>query len=149
MKSNNVSHEGIVVSAGKGMVRVSIMQSSACASCKIAKQCVSSENKEKIIDVAVGDAHSYSIGEKVIVTESITTSALAVICAFVIPLAVMMVSIVLSLSCFQCTEGLDRDWKFDTLLYIIIYTTWIHEKGYDFRDSQNLRQRKGLIEKYN
>ena len=124
MKSNTVSHEGIVVSAGKGMVRVSIMQSSACASCKIAKQCVSSENKEKIIDVAVGDAHSYSIGEKVIVTESITTSALAVICAFVIPLAVMMVSIVLSLSCFQCTEGMAALIGIGSLIpyYILLYT---------------------------
>ena len=124
MKSNNVSHEGIVVSAENGMVSVSIMQSSACASCKIAKQCVSSESKKKIIDIAVEDADSYNIGDKVIVTESITTSALAVICAFVIPLSMMMISIILSLMCFQCTEGTAALIGIGSLIpyYILLYT---------------------------
>ena len=48
---NKIKHSGVVESVNDGCVSVKIIQSSACAICKAAKQCHASESKEKIIEV--------------------------------------------------------------------------------------------------
>ena len=49
--SAKISHSGIVASISKGCVQVRILQTSACAACKVAGHCNASESKEKIVDV--------------------------------------------------------------------------------------------------
>ena len=44
-------HEGVVASVDDEKVRVRIVQTSACASCKVAHHCNASEKTEKIIEV--------------------------------------------------------------------------------------------------
>ena len=123
MKSNEISHEGTIVSVNESNIQVCIIQNSACASCKIVGSCISSENKEKLIDVTVNKQHSYKVGDKVVVKESIGMSAYAVIYAFVIPLTVLLLATVLSLICFNCSEGIAVLIGMGSLIpyYIILY----------------------------
>ena len=52
---NKIKHVGVVESVVGECVKVRVVQSSACASCKVAKQCNTSESKEKIIDIYTKD----------------------------------------------------------------------------------------------
>lgn len=105
MTNNDISHEGIVESVEKGIVHVRIVQSSACASCKIASHCVTSESKEKIIDVQTSDYSAYEQGDRVLVKESVGVGAKAVVYGFVIPLCLMMAAIIVALTLFETSEG--------------------------------------------
>jgi positive regulator of sigma E activity len=52
-----IKHDGIVIAVnGDGTVRVRIVQTSACASCKAKAMCASAESKEKeILALFVGE----------------------------------------------------------------------------------------------
>lgn len=71
-------------------VRVRILQTSACSSCKVAGHCSASESKEKIVDVAVADAHVYRVGEQVVVCTTRSAVSKALLIAFVLPFVVMV-----------------------------------------------------------
>lgn len=105
MKTNDISHEGTIISIEKENVRVRIIQNSACASCKIAGHCQTSENKEKIIDVTTPHYADFSVGDKVNVTESVDVGTKAVILGFVLPLALMMLAIISAITVFRTSEG--------------------------------------------
>ena len=49
--SQKICHSGIVERIDDGCVHVRIVQTSACAACKVAGYCNAAESKEKIIDV--------------------------------------------------------------------------------------------------
>ena len=66
---NKIKHVGVVESVVGECVKVRVVQSSACASCKVAKQCNTSESKEKIIDIYTKD-NRYSAGDRVNVMAS-------------------------------------------------------------------------------
>ena len=67
----SVKHNGIVEEVGARYVKVRIVQSSACASCKIANHCTTSEMKVKTIDVyGVENASDYVKGQEVVVCAS-------------------------------------------------------------------------------
>ena len=53
--STKISHSGIVESIEDGCVKVRIVQTSACAACKVAGYCNAADSKEKSVDV-FGDA---------------------------------------------------------------------------------------------
>ena len=46
--SNKIRHEGVIDSIDEGCVHVRILQTSACAACKVAGYCNAAEAKEKI-----------------------------------------------------------------------------------------------------
>ena len=91
--AGEIEHQGIVENIAGGCVRVKIVQTSACAMCKAAGHCASSEVKEKIIDVSVGDADTYHVGEHVRVVGAMSVGAQAVAYAFVFPLLLLMVTL--------------------------------------------------------
>lgn len=88
---NKISHIGIVESVDGECVKVRIVQSSACASCKAAKQCNASESKEKIVDVFTGDAPEYEKGQNVTVMASYDVGLVAVCLSMLVPLALITV----------------------------------------------------------
>lgn len=106
MKTDNITHEGTIASVGDGIVRVRIVQNSACASCKIAGHCTTTESKEKVIDVMTAESGSYRVGERVMVTESVGMGFKAVLYGFIAPLALMMTAIIVSLNISGASEGL-------------------------------------------
>ncbi|MBP5569805.1 MAG: SoxR reducing system RseC family protein [Prevotella sp.] len=89
--SNKISHSGIVESVEPDCLRVRILQTSACGSCKAASHCNAAENKEKKVDVyGVGDTSLYRIGQEVNVTASIKVGMNAVLLAFAIPFIILL-----------------------------------------------------------
>ena len=90
---NKIRHIGIVESINGECVKVRIVQSSACSSCKAAKQCHTSESKEKIVDVFLNDSKEYVNGQKVLVVTSYGIGLYAVFLAMLIPLAILTVTL--------------------------------------------------------
>lgn len=97
--SEQITHEGIVEDISKAMVRVRIVQNSACSACKVATYCTSSESKEKLIDVPCLEADNYSIGQKVTIIGSSSIGMKAVLLAFAIPSVLLLAAIVISIRC--------------------------------------------------
>ena len=123
MKTNDISHEGTIISIEKENLRVRIIQNSACASCKIAGHCQTSESKEKIIEVTTPDYADCSVGDKVNVTESVGVGAKAVVFGFILPLALMMAAIISAITAFDTSEGVAALAGIASLLpyYLVLY----------------------------
>ena len=105
--NNKIRHSGIIDSIGERSVKVRILQTSACAACKVAAHCNASESKEKLIDVA-SDGKGLHVGDAVTVCASRTVISHAMLLAFGLPLALMVVTLVtlLFLTGDEATSGL-------------------------------------------
>lgn len=88
-------HNGVVESVEDGMVRVRILQSSACSGCQVKSLCKVSESKEKLVDVACSDASRFEAGQKVSVIGTTGQGMRAVLLAFTIPLVLLLAVIVI------------------------------------------------------
>ena len=123
MKTNDISHEGTIISIEKENLRVRIIQNSACASCKIAGHCQTSESKEKIIEVTTPDYADFAVGDKVNVTESVGVGAKAVVFGFILPLALMMAAIISAITAFDTSEGVAALAGIASLIpyYLVLY----------------------------
>ncbi len=88
--STNIRHSGVVDEITDDCVKVRIIQSSACSSCKVAGHCNASESKEKIIDVFGENVSGLKIGDNVVVIASQSSGFLAVLLSSVIPLFLLI-----------------------------------------------------------
>ena len=95
---NKIKHVGVVESVNGGRIQVRIIQSSACASCKAAKQCHTSESKEKVVDIYSDDTQ-YVIGQRVMVMASYKVGLVAVSLAMLVPLVLMTSILFLLAAC--------------------------------------------------
>ena len=80
--SNNISHSGVVEKIVGDCVLVRIVQTSACAACKVAGYCNAAESKEKIVEVCCDDSAAYQIGQTVRVAISTQVAAQALLWGF-------------------------------------------------------------------
>lgn len=87
---NKISHSGVVESVEDGCVHVRIVQTSACAACKVAGYCNASESKEKVVDVYCGNARHYEVGQAVTVVASQRVAAQALLLGFGLPFVVLV-----------------------------------------------------------
>lgn len=95
---HKISHSGIVDSIGEGCVKVRILQTSACAACKVAGYCNAAESKEKIVDVFnVADTSSLKVGDSVVVCASRNVANRALLLGFGVPFLVLVGVLVLTL----------------------------------------------------
>ena len=92
-----ISHSGIIESIAEGCVKVRILQTSACAACKVAGHCNASESKEKIVDVFCSDVSSYQVGESVVVCASHDVANRALLLGFGVPFLVLVGVLILTL----------------------------------------------------
>ena len=92
-----ISHSGIVESVGEGCVKVRILQTSACAACKVASHCNASDKKVKIVDVFCDDAASYQTGQEVVVSASRQVAAHALLLGFGLPFLLLMLFLIVTL----------------------------------------------------
>ena len=91
---DKIKHNGIVENIGQGIVKVRILQTSACAHCKVASHCNAAEAKEKIIDVRCEkDSNRYEVGQKVTIATSSSAVGRAMTVGFVLPSIVMVASL--------------------------------------------------------
>lgn len=92
-----ISHSGIIESVGAGCVKVRILQTSACAACKVAAHCNASESKVKIVDVFCDDAASYQVGQEVMVSASKQVANKALLLGFGIPFLLLILVLIVTL----------------------------------------------------
>ena len=95
-----IKHDGIVIAVnGDGTVRVRIVQTSACASCKAKAMCASAESKEKeILALFVGEEakrregerQDIKLGDEVVVMVQQKMGWKAILLAYMLPFVVMM-----------------------------------------------------------
>lgn len=95
--SDKINHSGMVEAVDGEHVKVRILQTSACAACKVAGHCSAAESKEKIVDVkvvkGVGD---YKVGDAVVVSTSQSAVGKALLIGFVLPFVVMVSALVVT-----------------------------------------------------
>lgn len=89
--NDSIRHSGVVSEIEDDCIKVRIIQTTACASCKIAGQCNASESKEKIVEVYGQRLSDLKIGDSVEVTAARHTGYLAVMLSSVVPLLLLMV----------------------------------------------------------
>ncbi len=88
--SDKIKHSGVVENVSEGCVQVRIVQTSACAACKVAGYCNASESKEKLIDVYCSNSAAYRVGQSVMVTASTQVAAKALLMGFGLPFLVLV-----------------------------------------------------------
>jgi Positive regulator of sigma E activity len=92
MTIENIRHQGVIERIEKHKVFIKIIQKAACSDCHAKSACMSSDKKEKIIEV-YDDSGKFSIHEDVIVSTQSSMGHLAVIIAFIIPLILVVAAI--------------------------------------------------------
>ena len=105
--STKISHSGIIDSIDEKCIHIRIVQTSACAACKVASYCNAAESKEKIVDV-YKPAGNLKVGDAVTVTASSQIATQALLYGFAYPfvLLVCVLAIVLWLTGNEATAGL-------------------------------------------
>lgn len=101
----------------KGCVKVRILQTSACAACKVAAHCHASESKEKIVDVYCDNTSQYNIGDSVQVCASYGVANRALLLGFGLPLLILVVVLLLTLQ-LTANEGISA---IAALLALLLY----------------------------
>ena len=122
MKMNNkIRHTGIIESITDGWVKVRILQTSACAACKVAGHCNAAEAKEKIVAVRCDKIAAYkksgnsadcdgngtnrggngavaglSVGQEVVVTASRDVAGIALLLGFGLPMVILVSTLILA-----------------------------------------------------
>lgn len=92
MKNMNteIKHSGVVEAIEGDCVKIRIVQTSACVSCKVAGHCHASDKKDKIVDVYGADASGLNIGDEVMVVASDKMGWFAVLLSFIIPFVLLV-----------------------------------------------------------
>lgn len=83
-----IRHEGIVLSVEGRFAKVKIIQTSGCAACKAKNMCMTSEMREKEMDVEM--LEPMSAGDRVEVEVKERLAWKAVLLAYMLPFVVMM-----------------------------------------------------------
>lgn len=95
--SELIDHPGIVKAIkDKQTLMVSIISTSACNHCSSKEACsmtLSSESKEKEVEVYVHNSDNYKIGQPVNVVMKQSTGTVAVIISYIVPLFVMLTAV--------------------------------------------------------
>jgi sigma-E factor negative regulatory protein RseC len=95
--SNKISHSGRIESICDGCIKVQIVQTSACAACKVASHCNAAESKVKIVDVYVHDTGNYQVGQEVVVWASKDVANRALLLGFGVPFLLLISVLMISL----------------------------------------------------
>ena len=95
--NEKIRHSGVIDSISEGVVKVRILQQSACSACKVSGYCNASEAKEKLVDVRCDDASAYQVGQAMVVTASRQVAFRAAFLGFIVPLVILMVVLVVAL----------------------------------------------------
>ncbi len=94
---DEIRHSGLVESIDEKGLHIRIDQYSACGDCQAKNFCSSSGKKEKIIDILTYQGH-YKVGDKVEILGSAAMGYKAVLWAYVVPLCLTVLILVLSLT---------------------------------------------------
>lgn len=118
---DKIKHDGVIESIDSKGIHVRIIQTSACASCKVAQTCRASEQKVKIVDV-LDYTGKYHVGDSVVVSASRNTAVLSLLLGFGLPL-IVMVGCLIAMMLITGDEGLSALCSLVALLpyYLILF----------------------------
>lgn len=120
--ANVIRHKGTVESINGSLVKVKILQTSACASCSVKGYCGSADSKEKIVDV-YEPGNSYKPGDEVMIYGATSMGMKAVLIAFVVPFVLLLIALFLTMYLSGNNELLSAVFSLLILIpyYIILY----------------------------
>lgn len=102
MAKERIEHEGRVIAVDKDYISVEIVNKSACAACHAKGVCGASDEAVKVVEVAQDITtltEDYQVGENVNVVMSSAMGTQAIWLAYVVPLLVLMLSILVFSLC--------------------------------------------------
>ena len=102
--SQKISHAGVIESIEGDSIKVRIVQTSACAACKVASHCNAAESKVKMVDVFGCDTTNYSTGQEVTVWASKDVANKALLLGFGVPFLLLVCVLMIALR-FIADEG--------------------------------------------
>lgn len=102
--SQKISHSGVVERIEGDCIKVRIVQTSACAACKVASHCNAAESKVKMVDVFGCDTANYSTGQEVTVWASKDVANKALLLGFGVPFLLLVCVLMIALR-FIADEG--------------------------------------------
>lgn len=98
-----IEHKGVIASISGNKLSVKILQESACSSCHAKGACMAADSKEKRVDIT-DFTGKYKINDSVIIEGKESMGYKAVFWAFVIPLLILVLTIVLATSVWKLGE---------------------------------------------
>lgn len=98
-----IEHEGIIEKINDHQVTVRILQQSACSACHAKSVCMAADSKEKLVEV-VDFSGRFRKNERVIIEGKESMGHKAVFWAFVLPLIILILTLILSLSLWNFSE---------------------------------------------
>jgi sigma-E factor negative regulatory protein RseC len=98
MLTDQEIHEGKIVSFSDNCIHVQITVNEACQNCKSKNACMIFNARDRIIDINSSNTNSYEIGEVVDVQMKTSIGLKAVLLAYVIPVIVLLVSIIIGMT---------------------------------------------------
>lgn len=90
--TEQIEHDGIIDSIDAHEIHVRIVSESACSSCHAKGACSAADMQDKLIDIP-NDGRIYRVGQRVTITGKKSQGFKAVFIAYIVPSAVMMVSL--------------------------------------------------------
>lgn len=98
-----IEHEGIIEKINDNQVTVRILQQSACSACHTKGACMAADSKEKVVEV-IDFSGRFRENERVIIEGKESIGYKAVFWAFVLPLVMLILTLVLTLSVWNFSE---------------------------------------------
>lgn len=100
--SESIDHTGVIEKIEDNTIFVKIVQESACSGCHAQGMCSASESKDKIIEIT-DYSGLFQVNEQVRICGQSSLGLQAVLLAFVIPLALVVLAIAIG-TCMQWKE---------------------------------------------
>lgn len=94
MSKSSISHQGIIESITTDIIKVRIINLSACASCHAKGACNASDMSEKIID-AIPNTNTYKIGDPVTIIGKESMGFKALFLGYLIPLLLVLIVLII------------------------------------------------------
>ena len=103
--ANKITHSGIIDSIEGDSVKVRIVQTTACAACKVASHCNAAESKVKMVDVMGVNGTKYCVGQEVVIYASKEVANKALLLGFGLPF-LLLVGVLIVVLRVSGSEGL-------------------------------------------
>lgn len=94
MSSKNITHQGIIESIENNLIKVRIVNLSACAACHAKGACSASDQEEKIIDV-ISNGKIYKVGQVVTISSKMENGLKALFYGYVLPFILVFLTLIL------------------------------------------------------
>ena len=98
-----IEHQGVITSISGNKLSVKILQQSACSACHAKGACMAADSKEKMVDIT-DFRGKHNVNDAVTIQGKESMGYRAVLWAFVIPLLILVLTVVLTTSVWNLGE---------------------------------------------